>query len=221
MKNVLLLGDSIKGFYKPRVEELLGGDYKIWTPSENCRFAKYTLNSLRHYFAAMKEEDFFPDIIHWNIGLWDLNHLYNTGKPFTECEEYIRDMRNILTQLKKTGAKIILATTTPTRKERENAPPGQHFNSEIKHYNDRLVEAIGNDVDAINDLYSVVEKNIEKYICDDYLHPTADGIEVLARQVADSINKINLVKCDRKEWDEVIFGKAIDEIMADKFVSKN
>lgn len=217
MKNVFLLGDSIKGFYKSRVEELLGGEYKIWTPAENCRFAKYTLNSLRHYFAAMREENFFPDIIHFNVGLWDLNHLYNTGRPFTECEEYIRDMKNILTQLKKTGAKIIFATTTPTRKERETAADTQHFNSEIKYYNEKLLEAIENDVDAVNDLYSVIEGNIESYISDDFLHPSQSGVEVLAKQVADSIEKIDIGNCNKRTWDDVLSGKAIDEVQADKF----
>lgn len=217
MKNVFLLGDSIKGFYKSRVEELLRPDYKIWTPAENCRFAKYTLNSLRYYFAAMKEEDFFPDIIHFNVGLWDLNHLYNTGKPFTECDEYIRDMKNILIQLKKTGARIILATTTPTRKERETTADTQHFNCEIKYYNQKLLEAIGNEVDAVNDLYSIVERDINKYISDDFLHPSPAGVEVLARQVAESIEKINTSDLVKRSWDDVLSGNAIDEIMAAKF----
>lgn len=219
MINVFLLGDSIKGFYKSRVEELLGGEYKIWTPAENCRFAKYTLNSLRHYFAAMREENFFPDIIHFNVGLWDLNHLYNTGRPFTECEEYIRDMKNILTQLKKTGAKIIFATTTPTRKERETAADTQHFNSEIKYYNEKLLEAIENDVDAVNDLYSVIEKDINKYISDDFLHPSPLGVEALAKRVTLSIQNISIEYSVRKSWDEVFSNKSIDEIQADKFKS--
>lgn len=217
MINVFLLGDSIKGFYKPRVEELLGSDYRIWTPSENCRFAKYTLNSLRHYFAAMESQNFFPDIIHWNVGLWDLNHLYNTGKPFTELDEYIRDMSDILVQLKKTGAKIILATTTPTRKERETTKETQHFNSEICAYNKRLVEALGDKVDYINDLYSAVIDKTEEYISDDYLHPSPQGIEVLAEKVADSIKSFGDVSSNKtKNWDW--FGKQnVDEIQESIF----
>lgn len=217
MKKVFLLGDSIKGFYKPHVEEILGDEFKIWTPSENCRFAKYTLNSLRHYFAAMREEDFFPDIIHFNVGLWDLNHLYNTGKPFTECEEYIRDVNNILTQLKKTGAKIIFATTTPTRKGREIAADTQHFNSEIKYYNQKLLEKIGFEFDAINDLYSVIEKDINKYISDDFLHPSPEGVELLANAVAKAIRSIDISDSVHKSWDDVLSNRIIDEIQADKF----
>ena len=217
MKYVLLLGDSIKGFYKQRTEELLGNEYKIWTPKENCRFAKYTLNSLRHYFTAMNEENFFPDIIHWNVGLWDLNHLYHTGKPFTECQEYVRDMTGILIQLKKTGAKIILATTTPTRIERETAPDTQHFNHEIKHYNEELLRALADKVDAVNDLYSVIAENINEYISDDFLHPSQSGVEVLAQQVAKSIKEVKIIKNTSKTWRDVISGKEIDEVQANKF----
>lgn len=217
MINVFLLGDSIKGFYKPRVEELLGTDYRIWTPSENCRFAKYTLNSLRHYFAAMESDDFFPDIIHWNVGLWDLNHLYNSGKPFTELDEYIRDMNSIHILLKKTGAKIILATTTPTRKERETASGTQHFNEEICMYNKKLVDVLGDKVDFVNDLYAAVQKNVNEYISDDYLHPSPKGVEIIAQQVADSIKRFDGISSNNiRNWDW--FSKeTVDEIQENKF----
>lgn len=39
MKKVVLLGDSIRLVgYGPRVPELLGSDYEVYQPDENCRF---------------------------------------------------------------------------------------------------------------------------------------------------------------------------------------
>ena len=48
MKNVLLIGDSIRLGYQKRVGELLGPNVKIYAPEENCRFAKYALWGI-HY----------------------------------------------------------------------------------------------------------------------------------------------------------------------------
>ena len=67
MKEVLLLGDSIRMFYQERVKELLGEEYNVSAPEENCRFSMYTLNSLRTWLPGFPK----PDIIHWNNGLWD------------------------------------------------------------------------------------------------------------------------------------------------------
>ena len=38
MKTVLLIGDSIREFYQDRVRELLDGEARILTPSENARY---------------------------------------------------------------------------------------------------------------------------------------------------------------------------------------
>ena len=50
MKKVTLLGDSIRQIgYGTRVPELLGEDYEVFQPEENCRFVKYTLRMLFDY----------------------------------------------------------------------------------------------------------------------------------------------------------------------------
>ena len=43
---VTLLGDSIRQQYTPKVKELLGEDYEVWAPEDNCRFVKYTLHGV-------------------------------------------------------------------------------------------------------------------------------------------------------------------------------
>lgn len=43
MKNVMLIGDSIRLGYEGRVRELLGSDVTVFSPGENCRFTKFTL----------------------------------------------------------------------------------------------------------------------------------------------------------------------------------
>ena len=72
MIRVMLLGDSVRMFYQEKTKEFLGENYEVWSPKENCRFSLYLLNSLRFYLAEFPS----PDIIHFNVGLWDTAILY-------------------------------------------------------------------------------------------------------------------------------------------------
>ena len=82
MKKVVLLGDSIREIgYGPVVPALLGDEYQVWQPPENCRFALYTLRMTFDYRPFMEG----ADVIHWNNGLWDVCQLWEDG-PFTSLE---------------------------------------------------------------------------------------------------------------------------------------
>ena len=99
MKKVVLLGDSIRLVgYGPRVPELLGSDYEVYQPDENCRFVKYTLRGLFEWHENITG----ADIIHWNNGLWDTTNLFSDGKPFTSEDEYVDNMLRVAKELKST-----------------------------------------------------------------------------------------------------------------------
>jgi len=69
MKKITLLGDSIRWIgYGTKVPELLGNEYEVFQPDDNCRFSKYTLRGVMVEWAEGIEGS---DIIHWNNGLWD------------------------------------------------------------------------------------------------------------------------------------------------------
>lgn len=198
MKKVLLIGDSITGGYSQKVTELLDGKYEVYRVSDNCRFSAYTLNSLRFWLGeqnlpeakcAVKN----PDIIHWNNGLWDVAHINGENRCFTSLEEYLSNMERIAEYLRKvTSAKIILATTTPTRKEKEYDKAVGHFVSDITKYNKALKERLADKVDAIDDLFSLVEPQIDKVIkTDDLIHLTDYGKEVCGNAVVQSIINVD------------------------------
>ena len=132
MKKVTLLGDSIRQIgYGTVVPAMLGDEYEVWQPEENCRFVKYTLRMLFDY----REQIEGSDIIHWNNGLWDIStRLYGDGKVFTKEEEYVENMLRVATLLKKMGKRIIFATTTPVRLDNE-----YNDNSVIDRYNEIIV----------------------------------------------------------------------------------
>ena len=46
MTKVTCLGDSIRMQYTPVAIPLLGEDFQVFAPGENCRFAKYTLRGI-------------------------------------------------------------------------------------------------------------------------------------------------------------------------------
>ena len=52
MKNVLLIGDSIRLGYQQQVAELLEDDIHIYAPEENCRFTKYCLWGMHAWMEA-------------------------------------------------------------------------------------------------------------------------------------------------------------------------
>lgn len=179
MKKVVLLGDSIRLIgYGKKVPELLGEDYTVWQPSDNCRFAQYTLRML---FDLRKELE-GADIIHWNNGLWDACELFDDGS-FTPLETYADTMLRIAGILKGYAKKVIFATTTPV----DPANPHDH-NEIIASYNSFIVPKLREMGIIVNDLYSVVYPHIAEYICEDHLHLSAAGIDACAAAVVKAIH---------------------------------
>ena len=177
MKKVTLLGDSIRLVgYGTVVPQMLGEEYEVYQPDDNCRFVKYTLRML----FDLKDKIEGSDIIHWNNGLWDIStRLFGDGLVFTSEEEYVTNMLRVATLLKKMGKRIIFATTTPCHPENE-----YNDNSVIARYNEIIVPKLQEMGIEINDLNAIVSQDILKYIReDDKIHLTEEGIEVCAKQV--------------------------------------
>lgn len=177
MKKVTLLGDSIRLLgYGTKVPELLGKEYTVFQPSDNCRFVKYTLRGLFDW----REQLAGSEVIHWNNGLWDTSvNLFGDGKPFTEESEYIENMLRVAQILKKTSPRVIFATTTPVRPDYK-----YNDNTIIDRYNAILVPTLKEMGIEINDLNSLVKPHIYEYIReDDKIHLNEKGIDACADQV--------------------------------------
>lgn len=182
---VTLLGDSIRfgagerQGYGNRTAELLGEDFQVFQPADNCRFAKYMLRMLFDYEKAMEGSR----IVHFNVGHWDLCELFDDGTFSTE-EEYRENVVRIAKILKSRYDKVIFATTTPVINENKH-----NKNSTIKRFNEIAVEALSAEGVIINDLNALLVNDIERYICEDLIHLTEEGVEICARAVAEIIRK--------------------------------
>ena len=130
MIKVTLLGDSIRMVgYGQMVPTLLGENFNVFQPDENCRFAKYTLRGLFDWEKQMSG----TKIVHWNNGLWDICNLFGDGL-FTSESEYIENMLRIADILLAKYDKVIFATTTPVTPQNP-----YNKNSDIEKYNARIV----------------------------------------------------------------------------------
>ena len=203
MIKVTLLGDSIRLIgYGTKVPELLGDEFEVFQPAENCRFSKYTLRGMWDW----KEKMEGSRIVHWNNGLWDTCDLFGDG-AFSSEEDYVTTMLRVAKILLARHDKVIFATTTVVR-----GADAHNKNNRIARYNEILVPKLKELGIIINDLYSTVAADIEKYIrSDDNIHLTDEGIDVCAKQVADIIKKtaLELSDSDRAVTEENGTGTAI------------
>lgn len=106
-------------------------------------------------------------------------------------------MKHILRELKKTGAKIIFATTTPVCDEKSNLAgptPPAHKNDDIIRYNKAVLEVFKDKDIIINDLFPIIYKEKEKYLSDDMIHPNELGVKLLGETVASKIKECGYFK---------------------------
>ena len=179
MKKIILLGDSIRLSYQNRVRELLGPDFAVWGPDDNCRFASYTLRMLYDY----REQLMGADLIHFNCGLWDMCDLFGDG-PFTPIEVYAEQMVRIAKILKTYAPVVIFAATTPPSPKMWG-----HDMERVRAYNAAAAAALEPLGILFDDLFTPVAEDIDRMISEDLLHASPYGVEILADRVADCIKK--------------------------------
>lgn len=182
MKNVLLVGDSIRKGYDKSVRKTLEGKANVYFPEDNCRFAAYTYRLTAVCRNLLPEgEDF--DVIHWNAGLWDCLHMVD-GEPLTPLDIYAYYIERICQQFKKIcpNAKVIFATSTRVQSEKMNKP-FKRYNEEIEKYNETAVAIVKKYGFAVNDLYAVSAALPEEAHSDATHYNTSLGTEAFTNQV--------------------------------------
>lgn len=153
MKNVLLIGDSIRMGYDKAIKETLENEANVCFPEENCRFASYVLRYLHEYKSIMGDKH--VDVLHWNAGLWDCLRLFEE-EPHTPIEVYAYYIERICVRIKKLfpDTKIIFATSTSVQSE-HMSPDFKRYNEEIEAYNAAAVKIVTKYGFQVDDLYNV------------------------------------------------------------------
>jgi lysophospholipase L1-like esterase len=187
LPQVLIIGDSISiGSFKPLQEKL--EDIAVVTHNEgNAQHTAYGLKKLDEWLG-----DTCWNVIHFNFGLHDLKYVdvhgrntsVETGKQQIPIDKYEQSLDQIVKRLKKTGAKLIFATTTPV-------PDGTGFRAkgDAAIYNRAAERIMKKHGVVINDLYSFALPRLKEIQRENNVHFTLQGSEQLAEQVAKSIIK--------------------------------
>lgn len=181
MKNVLLIGDSIRIGYDKAVKKSLEGKANVFFPAENCRFASYVLRYMHEYIALVGEER--VDVLHWNAGLWDCLRLFGE-EPLMPIEVYAYYIERICVRIKKylPDTKVIFATSTRVQSEKM-ADNFKRYNEEIEKYNEAAVAVVKKFGFAVNDLYAVSATLPEEAHSDAVHYYTPLGTEAFANAV--------------------------------------
>lgn len=124
------------------------------------------------------------DVIHLNFGRHDLKRL-DDGVPQVDIAGYERYPGLCVLRLKRTGAKLVFATTTPVP-EGKVSPPRQ--SDDVVRYNRAALAVMEREGVMVNDLYGYALPRPPQIQQPVNVHFTNAGSEALAAQVAAAIH---------------------------------
>jgi arylsulfatase len=175
LPRVLLIGDSISIGYTLPVRKLLDGKANVHRIPVNGGPTTNGVTNLKKWLGDGKW-----DVIHFNWGLHDLKLI--DGKHQVPIDEYEKNLRELVTQMKATNAKLIWCSTTPVPDGASirNKEDGPKYNAVAKKIMDELQV-------PIDDLYEFALPQLDKIQLKANVHFSPAGSEVLAQQVVKSI----------------------------------
>ncbi|HYI95294.1 MAG TPA: SGNH/GDSL hydrolase family protein [Bryobacteraceae bacterium] len=176
LPRVLIIGDSISIGYSIPVRKLLEGKANVHRIPGNAGPSSNGVFLIDTWLA----EDKSWDVIHFNFGLHDLKRL-SDGERQVSPEVYERYLKLIVQRLKKTGARLIYATTTPVP-EGKVSPP--RIPADVGVYNSLAARVMRDNSVPINDLYAFALPQLKQIQEPVNVHFTAAGSNALAEQVA-------------------------------------
>ena len=180
LPRVLLIGDSISIGYTLPVRQELAGKANVHRIPTNGGPTKNGTANLAKWLGEGKW-----DVIHFNFGLHDLK-IMEGGKRQVEPEDYERNLRSLVAELRKTGARLIFATTTPVPEGKLNPP--RNF-GDVATYNRIALKVMQENGVAIDDLNAAITPDLAKLQKPHDVHFTAEGYAALGQAVVQSLQK--------------------------------
>ena len=180
MKNLLLIGDSIRMGYDKSVKKTLEGRANVIFSDDNCRFASYLLRYFHENLEDIKGEDI--DVVHWNTGLWDCLRLFEE-EPHTPIDIYAYYIERICLRIKKIcpNARVIFATSTRVLSEKMDRN-FKRYNEDIEKYNEVAVNIVKKYGFKVNDLYALSKMLPDEAHSDATHYYTSLGTEAFTNQ---------------------------------------
>jgi len=186
LPRVLLVGDSISMGYTLKVRALLHGRANVHRPAANCGDTGRGLAQLDAWLG-----DGRWDVIHFNFGLHDLKYLDEAGKyvppeqgkQVTPLGQYEANLRALVARLRRTGARLVYATTTPV-------PDGTlgRVAGDERRYNESARRVMQELDIPVDDLCALVTAQPELQLPQN-VHFTPAGYDALAAAVTTSLER--------------------------------
>ena len=163
------------------LKEILKGKANVSHNPGNAAHSKNGLTKLEGWLGKTKW-----DVIHFNHGLHDLKYIGKKENAHIQVplDKYEKNMRAIVLRLKKTGAKLIFATTTPVP-----AGAGSRRTDDVPKYNAVALKIMKKHEIIVNDLHAFVLPQLKTLQRPENVHFTPDGSKALAKEVAKYVLK--------------------------------
>ncbi len=186
LPRVLLIGDSISIGYTLATRELLKGKVNVHRIPTNGGPTTRGLTELDKWLGKGKW-----DVIHFNWGLHDLKYMdpksrklvpVSKGAQQVPIAQYEKNLVQLVKRMKKTGATLIFATTTPVPEGAAGRVCG-----DAKTYNAVALKVAKAHEVAVNDLYAFILPKLKTAQRRADVHFLPEGSKALATQVAKHI----------------------------------
>jgi hypothetical protein len=191
LPKVLIMGDSISIGYTPHVVENLKSVAEVKRHKGNAGPTIRGVARIEEWLGKGKW-----DLIHFNWGLWDM-YGWEYHKVDRSPEAYGKRLESLVGRLKKTGAKLIWATTTPACPANETTMERRfkqkvRISSELEYkYLEAALTVMNKHGVKVNDLHAFIKPRWNKYaIADNNVHFTKLGSQKLGEQVAKAIQSV-------------------------------
>ena len=179
LPRVLLIGDSISIGYTLPTRKLLEGKANVHRIPVNGGPSSRGVSGLKRWLGAGKW-----DVIHFNWGLHDLKGMPPDNKHQVPIEQYQKNMKQLVADMRKTGAKLFWASTTPVP---EGGVKPHRTDADVVAYNEVAATIMRDNGIAVNDLYALAKPRLAELQLPVNVHFKPEGSQELAKQVAGAI----------------------------------
>ena len=188
MKQVVLIGDSIRMGYQPIVAAALRGQAEVWGPKENGGDSANVLAHLDQWVIARQ-----PEIVHLNAGLHDIKRPFGETRNQVPLDRYRQNLEAIFRRIQdETQALLIWAKTTPVNERWHHARKGfDRFEADLAAYSNAALDIARRMAVPVDDLSRpVLDGGRDTVLADDGVHFTPRGYNLLGRAVAACIRPL-------------------------------
>jgi len=169
LPRVLLIGDSVSRGYTQAARKALAGKANVHRAPANCGPTASGLKNIEIWLGDGKW-----DVIHFNFGIHDRN---------TPVSDYAQRLEQLIGRMKKTGARLVWATTTPIPDD----PAKKQTAASIVERNAAAAELMKKHGVATDDLFAAITPHLAEMQNPNDVHFNNKGYDFLGETVAKAI----------------------------------